>query len=164
MSVLPMMGASGNRKVRLPEVVGGGYKQFWNFKGRYRVVKGGRASKKSKTSALNHIFRMMKDFHEHGHITHTLVIRSNFNLHYNSTYKELKWATHRLGVDHLWKWTKSPLQGEYIPSGGTIIFRGLNDPDGLTSIAVDNGYLTYVWVKKWLTKNLFNCWNTLRAN
>ena len=31
--------------IRLPEVVGKGYKTFWNFKGRYRVCKGSRASK-----------------------------------------------------------------------------------------------------------------------
>ncbi len=38
--------------LRLSEIVGGGYKRFWDFKGRYRVVKGSRASKKSKTAAL----------------------------------------------------------------------------------------------------------------
>ena len=40
---------NGKKVVSLPEVVGKGYKTFWNFKGRYRVVKGSRASKKSKT-------------------------------------------------------------------------------------------------------------------
>lgn len=144
----PVSRQNVDKTIRLPEVIGGGYKQFWNFKGRYRVVKGGRASKKSKTTALNHIWRMMQDFHKHGQTTHTLVIRSNFNLHFNSTYKELKWATDRLGVAHLWKWTKSPLQAEYIPSGGTIIFRGMNDPDGLTSITVDKGFLTYVFIEE----------------
>ena len=39
--------------VSLKEVVGGGYTEFWRFKGRYRVCKGSRASKKSKTTALN---------------------------------------------------------------------------------------------------------------
>ena len=38
------------REIRLSEVIGQGYDAFWHFKGRYRVVKGGRASKKSKTS------------------------------------------------------------------------------------------------------------------
>ena len=36
----------------LPKLVGRGYGSFWRFKGRYRVVKGSRASKKSKTMAL----------------------------------------------------------------------------------------------------------------
>lgn len=48
------------KRVHLPEVVGKGYGTFWNFKGRYRVCKGSRASKKSKTTALNIIKRMMQ--------------------------------------------------------------------------------------------------------
>ncbi len=36
------------KKVSLPEIIGRGYPEFWNFKGRYKVVKGSRASKKSK--------------------------------------------------------------------------------------------------------------------
>ena len=48
------------QKIYLPEIVGKGYGKFWNFKGRYRVVKGGRASKKSTTIALNIICRMME--------------------------------------------------------------------------------------------------------
>ena len=41
-----------SKKIRLPDLVGKGYKDFWNFKGRYRVCKGSRGSKKSKTTAL----------------------------------------------------------------------------------------------------------------
>lgn len=44
--------------ISLKEIVGGGYSDFWHFKGRYRVCKGSRASKKSKTTALNLIVRM----------------------------------------------------------------------------------------------------------
>ena len=51
---------SGKKVVSLPEVVGKGYKSFWNFKGRYRVVKGSRASKKSKTTALWYITNLIK--------------------------------------------------------------------------------------------------------
>ena len=40
------------KEIRLSEIVGKGYKAFWNFKGRYRICKGSRASKKSKTTAL----------------------------------------------------------------------------------------------------------------
>ena len=40
---------------RMSDFVGGGYSDFWKFKGRYRIVKGSRASKKSKTAALWYI-------------------------------------------------------------------------------------------------------------
>ena len=36
---------------KMSDFVGGGYNEFWKFKGRYRVCKGSRASKKSKTCA-----------------------------------------------------------------------------------------------------------------
>ena len=51
---------SGKKKVQLPELVGKGYGTFWRWKGRYRVCKGSRASKKSKTTALWYITNMMK--------------------------------------------------------------------------------------------------------
>ena len=34
-------------KKSLPKLIGKGYRKFWNFRGRYRVLKGGRGSKKS---------------------------------------------------------------------------------------------------------------------
>ena len=48
------------RHIYLPTVVGGGYGTFWNYTGRYRVLKGSRASKKSKTTALNLIWHIMR--------------------------------------------------------------------------------------------------------
>ena len=44
----------------LPSIVGKGYKDFWNCKKRFRVVKGSRGSKKSTTTALNLITRIME--------------------------------------------------------------------------------------------------------
>ena len=36
---------NGKQNLKLPEIVGKGYGTFWRWKGRYRVVKGSRASK-----------------------------------------------------------------------------------------------------------------------
>lgn len=130
-------------KVSLKKVVGGGYKDFWNYLGRYRVVKGGRGSKKSTTTALNIIYRMMKY-----PLANTLVIRKVFKDHKDSTYAQLKWAIHQLKVDHLWEWTKSPLEIRYKPTGQKILFRGLDDPMSVTSITVDVGYLCWAWFEE----------------
>ena len=46
--------------VDLPKMVGGGYGQFWRSRNLYRVVKGSRGSKKSKTTALNYVTRILK--------------------------------------------------------------------------------------------------------
>ncbi len=40
------------KTINYKDVVGGGYDDFWRDKHRYRVLKGGRASKKSTTTAL----------------------------------------------------------------------------------------------------------------
>ena len=129
--------------IKLPEIIGKGYKAFWNFKGRYRVVKGSRASKKSKTTALWYIYNLMK--YKDANL---LVIRKTFRTLKDSCYKELKWAVKRLKVEHLWDFTLSPLEATYKPTGQKIYFRGLDDPLKVTSIAVDTGCLCWMWIEE----------------
>ena len=129
--------------IRLPEIVGKGYKAYWNFKGRYRICKGSRASKKSKTTALWYIYNMMK-YPD----ANLLVIRKTFRTLKDSCYKELKWAAKRLKVEHLWDFTLSPLEAVYKPTGQRIYFRGLDDPLKVTSIAVDVGCLCWMWIEE----------------
>lgn len=127
--------------LKLPEVVGKGYGTFWRFKGRYRVVKGSRASKKSKTTALWFIVNMMAYKQ-----ANALVVRQVYSTLKDSCYTELKWAINRLGVSQYWKCKESPLEMEYIPTGQKIYFRGMDDPLKLTSITVEVGYLCWVWI------------------
>lgn len=129
--------------LNLPDIVGKGYKTFWNFRGRYRVVKGSRASKKSKTTALWYIYNMMK-YPE----SNTLVVRKTYRTLKDSCYTELKWAVKRLNVDHLWKFKESPLEAVYLPTGQKIYFRGLDDPLKVTSITVDTGVLCWAWLEE----------------
>lgn len=129
--------------IHLPEVIGKGYGAFWRFRGRYRVVKGSRASKKSKTTALNLITRMMQYPQ-----ANTLVVRKVFRTLKDSCFTELKWAIHRLGVDSWWGIRESPLEMTYLPTGQKIYFRGLDDPLKVTSITVENGYLCWCWIEE----------------
>ena len=130
-------------KIYLPEVVGKGYKEFWNFKGRYRVCKGSRASKKSKTTALWYIYNIMK--YKGANL---LVVRKTYRTLKDSCYTELKWAIHRLGVDAFFNCTQAPLEITYIPTGQKIYFRGLDDPLKVTSITVDVGSLCWLWIEE----------------
>lgn len=132
-----------NNIIHLPEVIGKGYGAFWRFRGRYRVVKGSRASKKSKTTALNLITRMMQYPQ-----ANTLVVRKVFRTLKDSCFTELKWAIHRLGVDAWWGIRESPLEMTYLPTGQKIYFRGLDDPLKVTSITVENGYLCWCWIEE----------------
>ena len=129
--------------VYLPNIVGKRYATFWNFKGRYRIVKGGRGSKKSYTTALWYITKLM-ELPE----SNLLVVRKVFDTHRGSTFAQLKTAMKRLKVYHLWKCTTSPMEMTYIPTGQKIIFRGLDDPLKITSITVDVGYLCWAWFEE----------------
>lgn len=133
----------GRKEQKLPGVVGKGYGTFWRWKGRYRVVKGSRASKKSKTAALWYIINMMK-YRD----ANTLVVRKTFRTLKDSCFTELKWAIHRFGVDAFWDIKESPLEMTYRPTGQKIYFRGLDDPLKVTSITVDHGVLSWMWIEE----------------
>ncbi|MCL2357113.1 MAG: PBSX family phage terminase large subunit [Defluviitaleaceae bacterium] len=134
---------AAKNKIYLPDVVGKHYKDFWHFKGRYRVCKGSRASKKSKTTALWFIYNLMKNPD-----ANLLVIRKIFRTMKDSCFKELKWAINRLGVAQYWNVKESPLEMTCIPTGQTIYFRGLDDPLKITSITVETGYLCWGWIEE----------------
>ena len=130
-------------KIYLPDIVGKGYNDFWNYTGRYRICKGSRASKKSKTTALNFITRLMK-YPE----SNLLVVRKTFRTLKDSCFTELKWAIHRLCVDDWWEVKESPLEMTYKPTGQKIYFRGLDDPLKVPSITVDVGSLCWMWIEE----------------
>lgn len=131
------------KKIWLPDIVGKGYGTFWNFKGRYRVCKGSRASKKSTTTALNFITRMMQ-YPE----SNLLVVRKIGRTIHDSCFNQLLWAIHRLGVDAFWTSKETPLEITYKPTGQKIFFRGLDDPLKVTSIAVEHGNLCWIWIEE----------------
>lgn len=131
------------RQLYLPDLVGKGYGKFWRWKGRYRVCKGSRASKKSKTAALWFIVNLMA-YPE----ANLLVVRKVFRTLKDSCFTELKWAINRLGVSSFWEIKESPLEITYKPTGQKIYFRGLDDPLKVTSITVERGYLCWCWVEE----------------
>lgn len=130
-------------KISLPKIVGKGYKDYWSFKGRYRVCKGSRASKKSKTTALNFIYRIMKYPQ-----SNLLVVRKVFRTLKDSAYTDLRWAIRQLHVEQYWEYKESPLELIYKPTGQKILFRGLDEPMKLTSITVDVGHLCWAWIEE----------------
>jgi phage terminase large subunit len=135
-------------KISIKKIIGKGYNRFWNCKKRYRVVKGSRGSKKSCTTAIWYISMMMKYYKKYKLKPNVLVIRRFYNTHKNSTRAQLVWAINKLGVKHLWKIPKGDNELTYIPSGQKILFRGLDDPQSITSITVEEGYLCWVWFEE----------------
>lgn len=107
------------------------------------MLKGGKASKKSSTTALNLIYRLMK-YKD----SNLLVVRAVMNTHRDSTFAQLKWAQERLGVADLWQNTVSPMEMVYKPTGQKILFRGFDDVLKLASTTVNKGYLCFVWIEE----------------
>lgn len=130
-------------KVSVADIVGGGYGKFWRWQGRYRVVKGSRASKKSKTTALWYIYHMMKY-----PAANLLVVRKVARTLQNSCFSDLCWAIERLHVGRYWRATRNPMEIIYIPTGQRILFVGLDDPLKITSISVPKGVLCWMWIEE----------------
>lgn len=130
-------------EINLPDIIGKGYASFWHNKSRYRVLKGGRGSKKSVTTAIWFIYNIIKYPK-----ANAVVVRKTFNTHKDSTFAQLKWAAKRLGVYDKWRFTLNPLECIYVPTGQKILFRGFDDPLKLTSMTVDVGVLCWAWIEE----------------
>ena len=130
-------------QIDLPNVVGKGYGAFWRSKNFYRVVKGSRGSKKSKTTALNFIVRILRY-----PWANLLVVRRYSNTNKQSTYTDFKWAANKLKVAHLFKFNESLPEITVKATGQKILFRGLDDELKITSITVDVGILCFAWFEE----------------
>lgn len=133
----------GIRELSLRSIVGEGYQDYWYTKKRYAVVKGSRASKKSKTTALwiiTHVIQYDK--------ANVLVVRKNFNTLKDSCFSDLRWAIDKLHLNDFFRCTTNPLEITYVPTGQKILFRGLDDGLKITSISVPKGVLCWCWIEE----------------
>ncbi|HLR34619.1 MAG TPA: PBSX family phage terminase large subunit [Tissierellales bacterium] len=130
-------------KISISKIIGQGYNKAWNTKKFYKVIKGSRGSKKSVTTQIEIISKMMAY-----PWMNVIAARRYQNTLRDSVYVGLKSATHRLGVSHLWNFTVSPMEATYIPTGQKILFRGFDDPLKMTSIQLEKGTITHLWVEE----------------
>ena len=73
--------------------------------------------------------------------THALVLRKVGNTIRDSVYAQYAWAIGELGMAHLWKAQRTPMELVYKPTGQKIMFRGADDPMKIKSIKVPFGYI-----------------------
>lgn len=127
----------------LRELVGGGYGAFWRSKHRYRIVKGSRGSKKSKTTALWFILKLL-EYPD----ANLLVVRRYERTLRDSCFADLQWAIDRLGFQDQFRVTVAPMEIVRKSTGQKILFRGLDDGQKITSITVKRGVLCWVWLEE----------------
>lgn len=129
--------------ISISKLIGKGYNEFWHTKKFYKVVKGSRGSKKSVTTQIELVYKMMKN-----PWMNVLRMRRYGNTLRDSVFVGLKSAANRLGVSHLWKFTVSPMERTYLPTGQKILFRGFDDALKLTSIQLEKGHITHLWLEE----------------
>lgn len=104
---------------------------------------GGRGSAKSSFVSLEVVDGMMKD-----PAANAVVFRRTANTLRDSCYSQIAWAIDELGASSLWRGNVSPMQYTYLPTGQTIIFRGVDDAGKLKSLKPRRGYFRFVWFEE----------------
>ena len=123
---------------KMQDLVGKQYKKIMLCKKRYLVLKGSRASKKSKNIALRWIM-LLYEYPE----SNLLVVRKYATLLKQSCRADLIWAIKRLGVEKDWDIPKAEFTLRNKSTGQVILFRGANEPESISSIAVDMDILIF---------------------
>lgn len=107
------------------------------------VFHGGRGSTKSTFVSLATIMLV-----ENNPQLHALAVRKVGTTLRDSVFSQLKWAIAELGHEELWKYTVSPLEMTFIPTGQKIYFRGADDPLKIKSIKPEFGAIGILWFEE----------------
>ena len=109
---------------------------------------GGRGSGKSSFVSVELLLNIMRDAAA-GELSHALVVRRFSATLRESVFAQLLWAAQTLGVREMWETAVSPnLKLTYIPTGQSVMLRGLDDPSKLKSLKTENGVIRYLWIEE----------------
>lgn len=146
------MSQSANQ-LSIYKCTGTGYERGWwtNCNCRYRVYKGGRATKKSwDIIGLEVIDKIISS-----PLRNVLIIRNTFSSHRLSTFSTLKMLINQpdpdnplLSLSKYFKISEGDLTITYKPTGQMIIFKGMDDPQKIQSIRFPKGFLTDVYIEE----------------
>ncbi|AWN84608.1 PBSX family phage terminase large subunit [Lacticaseibacillus paracasei] len=126
--------------INLDSIVPKAYAPFYNDRTRYLVYKGSRGSRKSFSVAEDVIMQIIL----HPYVN-WIVLRQYAYTNKDSTYSTIQQAANRLGVYDLFKFTLSPLEITFKPTGQKVFFRGMDKPLAVTSLQPTTGVLARAW-------------------
>lgn len=106
-------------------------------------LKGGRGSTKSSFVSLEIVLGMMQDPD-----ANAVVLRRVKDTLRESVYEQMLWAIDKLGVDHLWHASISPMNITYIPTGQKIIFKGADNPKKVKASKFRRGWAKFIWFEE----------------
>lgn len=111
----------------------------------YYNLPGGRGSAKSSFVSLEIVNGVMQD---PTGCSNAIVFRRTANTMRESVFAQIAWAIDMLGANSFWKGNVSPMSWTYLPTGATILFRGLDDSNKLRSIKPKKGTFRYIWIEE----------------
>lgn len=129
--------------LNIPQLVSPAYYPLFTSSDRYLAYKGSRGSGKSYATAI----KVIVDIMSHNYVN-WLVIRQFFGTQKDSTFATIKKVAYDLGVAELFKFTVSPLEITYKPTGQQVFFRGMDDALKITSIQTTHGSICRVWYEE----------------
>lgn len=104
---------------------------------------GGRGSGKSSFLAIEFLLQLLRHPEASG-----AVLRKVGNTLRTSVFPQIKWAAEVLGMAPWFRFSLSPLEAEYLPTGQRILFLGMDDDGKLKSIKPARGYIGLVWFEE----------------
>lgn len=111
----------------------------------YYVFKGGRGSCKSSFVSIVIILLMTR---KENRDKHCIIFRKTANTLRDSVFSQMQFAISTLRLDDDFKCTVSPMKITYIPTGQTIMFRGVDDRMKLKSLKAPFGYFAFAWLEE----------------
>lgn len=121
------------------------FKDVWQSKKPYNVLKGGRNSFKSSVIALKLVFMMVMAI-LNKRTVEIVIVRKVANTIYDSVYKKIEWALRKFGIHRQFRTYKSPFKITHKKTGSTFHFYGQDDFEKLKSNEV--GAVIAVWYEE----------------
>lgn len=130
--------------VSLQSLLGKGFNKIFLFKGRYRICKGSRNSKKSwDLMGYAPVYDILSN--EQNNV---MVLRAIDKDNRQSTFSQIKKSIRNMGLWDKFKIKESTMEITYKPTGQKIFFRGCNDPYSCTSVSVEVGQLNKLYIEE----------------
>ena len=133
-------------EIRISKLIGGAFKAC---RGAVRngaaeiVASGGRGSGKSSYVSVEFLLQLLKHPGCHG-----LVCRKVAATLRTSVYAQLQWAVESMGLRSRFRFSLSPLEMEYLPTGQKILFFGMDDAGKLKSLKMASGFMGLLWFEE----------------
>lgn len=109
------------------------------------LFRGGRGSCKSSVISLAIILLLTR---AENRDKHAIIFRKTANTLRDSVFSQMQFAVSMLKMEEQFKFVSNPMKATYLPTGQTILFRGVDDKMKLKSLKAPFGYFAITWLEE----------------